>query len=262
MIEVYITNLLPWTRAANLEPGGESSTLFAVQYGKEVEKLFDALPREEVEKACSYRFVKDSLMFMVGRFLARQAFSERFSGVAPRAWRFEISGHGKPYLAEQAAWFNISHSWPYVAVVIDDVLRCGIDIETHNHIISWKEMADFTFHVREREALERAENPQELFWSLWTLKEALVKALGYGMRFPFDDFSVDVHRLTAWRSGRALPFALWHEPAFLQGASLSVARAKSDALSAPFRVNEIDLSALALQKSLRAGEISSKEMML
>lgn len=40
--------------------------------------------------------------------------------------------HGKPYLERNEWYFSISHSWPYIAVVIDPVYETGIDIQTWN----------------------------------------------------------------------------------------------------------------------------------
>ena len=38
----------------------------------------------------------------------------------------------KPYLSNQLCFFSISHSWPYIAVIIDTLHETGIDIQTYH----------------------------------------------------------------------------------------------------------------------------------
>ena len=100
---------------------------------------------------------------------------------------------GKPYLAEYPdVHYNLSHANGIAACMVSD-LECGIDCEN---------VRDFrpnvmkrAFSEKEREMVEKAHESEKnlLFFRLWTLKEAYVKALGVGISYPMDtaEFSFD-----------------------------------------------------------------------
>ena len=48
------------------------------------------------------------------------------------------------------------------------------------------------FHPNEVAAIERHADPQAAFFQIWTLKEAVVKALGTGLSIPLDEFEVSI----------------------------------------------------------------------
>ena len=86
---------------------------------------------------------------------------------------YKINEHGKPI--SENKFFNISHSHGYVVFVTDDA-SIGIDIERirsfdHNLI-------DFVSNGEEKNYI----HDEISFFELWTNKEALVKALGTGIK--------------------------------------------------------------------------------
>lgn len=100
---------------------------------------------------------------------------------------------GKPSLKEHSdVHYNISHADGIAACIVSE-RECGIDCEN---------VRDFrpnvmkrAFSVKEREMVENAPESEKnlLFFRLWTLKEAYVKALGIGISYPMDtaEFSFD-----------------------------------------------------------------------
>lgn len=104
-----------------------------------------------------------------------------------------LGEHGKPSLAEYPELhYNISHSEGIAAAMISPY-ECGVDCE---RIRSFEpRVMKRVFSDREREAVENApESRRELlFFSLWTLKEAYVKAIGRGLTFPMRqaEFSIE-----------------------------------------------------------------------
>jgi phosphopantetheinyl transferase len=81
--------------------------------------------------------------------------------------------HEKPRLGDNAYFFSISHSWPYVAVIIDPNHEVGIDIQTwHPKIENIKNK----FLSPEEQSLLR-HDPQ-LFTVAWSAKEAAYKWRG------------------------------------------------------------------------------------
>ena len=94
---------------------------------------------------------------------------------------------GKPSLTEHPdVHYNISHADGIAACMVSE-LECGIDCEN---------VRDFrpnvmkrAFSAKEREMVEKAPESERnlLFFRLWTLKEAYVKALGTGISYPLAD---------------------------------------------------------------------------
>ena len=100
---------------------------------------------------------------------------------------------GKPALAERPdIHYNLSHANGIAACIISDY-ECGIDCE---NVRAYRpNVLRRVFSENERKMFEYTpENEKDiLFFKLWTLKEAYVKALGVGISYPMDtaEFSFD-----------------------------------------------------------------------
>ena len=92
--------------------------------------------------------------------------------------------HGKPSLAEYPGLhFNISHADGIAAAIVSE-FECGIDCE---RVRPYREsVLRRCYSKAERRAIEAAVGSEHdfLFFKLWTLKEAYIKALGIGLSFP------------------------------------------------------------------------------
>ena len=104
---------------------------------------------------------------------------------------------GKPCLAERPdIHYNLSHAAGIAACIVSD-RRCGIDCEAVREYRP--NVMRRAFSDAERRSMEEApENMRdELFFRLWTLKEAYVKALGIGISYPLDtvEFSFEGDRI-------------------------------------------------------------------
>jgi phosphopantetheinyl transferase len=81
--------------------------------------------------------------------------------------------HDKPRIADNEYFFSISHSWPYVAVIISPFHECGIDIQT------WHERMTVLQHKYlspEEQALFN--NDPKMLTLAWSAKEAAYKWQG------------------------------------------------------------------------------------
>ena len=94
--------------------------------------------------------------------------------------------HGKPYI-EDRPYFNLSHSGDWAVLAVSDV-PVGIDIEK----MSGRNvrLAAKIFHPDEFAWLQEGENPSERFYTLWTMKESVMKATGQGLALATKSFSV------------------------------------------------------------------------
>lgn len=103
---------------------------------------------------------------------------------------FGRSRYGKPFATVSAApaavSFNVSHSGEHGLIAFAPAGRLGIDVEEYvarrypDHLSTSSSL----FTAQERGALARAQGSDKvhLFARLWTLKEALAKAHGTGLR--------------------------------------------------------------------------------
>jgi len=86
--------------------------------------------------------------------------------------------------ADAAAAYSLSHSAGHAALLTTSLaLRVGVDLEVAKER-DLARIARFAFSVAEAELVESASSSEvraEIFYTLWTLKEALAKALGLAL---------------------------------------------------------------------------------
>jgi 4'-phosphopantetheinyl transferase len=150
------------------------------------------LDDNERRRADRFHFAVDREAFTAAHALARGLLSE-VTGKPPAAWLFSESEYGRPELASRCAIdglrFNISHTRGLVAcaVAYRDV---GVDVESADRAADL-DLADTVFAPEEVLVLKSAPPALQrgLFFRLWTLKEAFIKATGEGLNRPLDSFS-------------------------------------------------------------------------
>jgi 4'-phosphopantetheinyl transferase len=150
-------------------------------------KLSSQLLPEERDEASRYHRIQDRLAFAAGHVLVRKMLS-LYIGESALGWRFIRNGFGKPALERAHSihdlHFNISHTTGVAAGAVSLGREVGIDVESsadtrHNCM----EIARSHFSQTEIDLLESlaGEHQPKLFFKLWTLKEAYIKARGRGL---------------------------------------------------------------------------------
>lgn len=76
--------------------------------------------------------------------------------------------------------YNVSHAGDWAMIAISDQ-PVGIDVEYLDPGFSYQAVLDTCFTPGEIITIESAKDPLSTFYSLWTRKEALVKATAKGM---------------------------------------------------------------------------------
>ena len=93
---------------------------------------------------------------------------------------FEYGEHGKPaIMGHPEICFNMSHCREAAICVLSDK-PVGVDIESIRRYSD--SLARYTMNDAEMERIELAERPDVEFIRLWTLKEAVLKYSGEGIR--------------------------------------------------------------------------------
>lgn len=97
---------------------------------------------------------------------------------------------GKPYLkTPENLFFNISHSGNLAAIGFSDK-EIGVDVELKKETDMLSVMKYFCESEQEYLLSYNEEDRQDIFFSMWTLKESYLKALGTGLSKNLDSFSV------------------------------------------------------------------------
>ncbi len=150
----------------------------------------------EDEKARGLRFATVPLRhrFVAGRARLRSLLGEHL-GLDPRALVFVQNAFGKPRLADHpSVHFSLSHSGDQAVLAVSEQREIGIDIERVRPL-EHLDLARRYFHSNEVAAIESVKPPDEqllAFFRIWTLKEAVVKAIGKGLSIPLDTFDVSI----------------------------------------------------------------------
>lgn len=92
------------------------------------------------------------------------------------------NSHGKPYLTDfPQIHFNLSHC-DGLAVCAVGTASMGVDSEKIRPMRT--RVLQRSFSPEEASAVLESENPDEIFFRYWTLKESYVKAIGIGVSYP------------------------------------------------------------------------------
>lgn len=177
-----------------------------------------ALPPGERERAARFRHLADAERFVLGRTAVRRIIG-RCLGTGPDQVELVADREGKLHLGQDGdRWeFNLSHSGRYVLVAVAWARPVGVDVEQRRPDFP-EEIAARCLAPEELADLHSVPAPgrMEVFYALWTRKEAVLKARGLGLGFPLQDFSVSSlpgrpPRLQRWSDERepGLTWRLW-----------------------------------------------------
>lgn len=147
--------------------------------------------RERRQEA-RFHFSADRRRYLVTRALTRTVLS-RYFDVEPDEWEFDANECGRPFVANDLSAvadisFNISHTRNLIALAIARGRTIGVDIEHVERRTYSLDVASRYFAASEYADLRRRpEQAREAaFFEYWTLKEAYLKARGYGLSIDLD----------------------------------------------------------------------------
>ncbi len=128
-----------------------------------------------------YIIEKDRNAKILSKLLLLKGLSDLFPG--EKIDLHFLEKNGKPNYKNLPIHFNSSHSENLVLVAFSKTHETGIDIE-FNKSINTEIYTDF-LHVHEEKLLQKSNNKSSLFYSIWTKKEALIKATAIGINADF-----------------------------------------------------------------------------
>ncbi len=144
------------------------------------------LAAEERARHERFRRPQDRQLFRLAHGLKRLVIA-RLLDVPPAALRFATASSGKPDLRDGALRFNLSHGGDWVALAVAGSRAVGIDVEAADRDVG-EELAGVIRHPDDRIVDGRGRGRELLV--AWTVKEAIGKCAGFGIRVPFRELPV------------------------------------------------------------------------
>ena len=177
------------------------------------------LNEEEHERRQKFEHVGARRRFVLCRAALRAILHEELRCGNERLTFGELR-HGKPFAlvdgTPASISFNVSHSGKHGLIAIAPNGLLGVDVEERTDRRDFDRLIEAAFGPNEQVDLrrERASGKFQLFYKLWTVKEALIKALGTGLSLDPTTFEAP----TAMRQGATtsiyrfphIPEAKWH----------------------------------------------------
>jgi 4'-phosphopantetheinyl transferase len=197
-----------------------------------ITRLNAKLSRDERGRAARFVFEKDRTVFIAAHALLRHALGLIFE---ESAIGFRTNAYGKPELDlafEHDIHFNLSHTRGMAVCAISRGHAIGVDVEAIDRSVDVEMLAQQYFAASEHELVVEAppEQRMEIFFRLWTLKEAMLKAVGTGLAVPpLREFAFTLEPLTlklqpAWVEA-GLEWQVWEDaPTAVHRLALAVRR--------------------------------------
>jgi 4'-phosphopantetheinyl transferase len=155
------------------------------------------LNADEQQRAARFYFAKHRRRYTVAHALTRCILA-RYLNLSPQSIVYQVQARGKPQVSDsqnsELLHFNLSHSHELMLLAIMPQVEVGVDVEYVDKSRDF--LALFEHNFARSEYLAFSHLPEAArraaFYHTWTAKEAFIKAIGMGMHFPLDKFTVRV----------------------------------------------------------------------
>ncbi len=145
------------------------------------QRLLSVISREEHEKAEKIISANVRDTYVISHATLRLIMAE-YLNVDPSDICFTYNPNGKPSLIDNPVFFNLSHTSDAFAFGLSRDSYVGIDIEEVNQFVDYASISRSFFSTDEQTAIFNSdEDSRDLFYLLWTRKEAFIKSLGAGI---------------------------------------------------------------------------------
>jgi 4'-phosphopantetheinyl transferase len=160
-----------------------------------VARMLALLTEAEQQQAGRFRFERDRRRYIVAHRMLRDLLGT-YTRHDPSAVTLGAGAYGKPFIQRQAdepdLRFNLSHSHEAALVALTLGREVGVDVEFMRPLDDADIVAQHFFAPTERATLAALAEQEKLpaFYTCWSRKEAIIKALGLGLALPLDAFDV------------------------------------------------------------------------
>ena len=154
------------------------------------------LSQPECDRAARFQFARDRHRFVVSHAILRLTLS-RYLNCDPEQIQYQIQENGKPLLANMPQLhFNLAHSHELALIAVTQLGEIGVDVEFIRPLQDMVQLARQCFSMQEFLQFKDlpASERHQAFFTCWTRKEAFLKALGFGLAYPLENFTVSLLR--------------------------------------------------------------------
>lgn len=179
------------------------------------EQMPSSLFLSEEEKLRASRFVKIDVMhnYQYQHHLLRVLLS-KWLDTSPEKIKFTLNPFGKPELQNAEFYFNLSRSGNHIAFYFGPT-EGGVDLETIRPSAPFIEIAKQHFHANEQNFIVSDED----FFTIWTRKESVLKAMGTGLQSTISD--LDTTESTIKKDGHTYEIASYQSEEKLVSFAMS-----------------------------------------
>lgn len=152
----------------------------------------EIMDKSEQQRYLSMKNTKQKFVYAASRFCLKKTLSS-LCGIPTDSLRFYYGKHGKPYIENnKALHFNISHSRKMLMMAVSS-RPVGVDVEQIANRSSMQKTVNRYFADSEKSLYNLAADDQKhVFYSIWTAKEALLKASGKGISVNLAEISAEL----------------------------------------------------------------------
>jgi len=138
-------------------------------------KYLTLIPHNIKSQILKYKFKEDRYRTLLGKIILLNYLKKYKFDLSD----IELDRYKKPYIKNSNLNFNISHSGKYVLCAFCNSYKIGIDIEECKEI----NLNDFKQILQKKEfnQIQNSKSPISKFYTIWTIKEAVLKADGKGL---------------------------------------------------------------------------------
>lgn len=154
--------------------------------------FYHLLSAEEKTKANKFLFKADKERYILARGILRKLLST-YLNIPNAAINFMYNPYGKPFLTNNnGLQFNMSHSKDKVLLGFTYQSMIGVDIEMKSKTVDFDAVAKRFFHDNEFHLLSALgdKDKKDLFFNIWVIKEAFIKAIGKGLSSNMENLEV------------------------------------------------------------------------
>ena len=147
------------------------------------------LSEDEQNRAQRFRFRKDHDLFVMGRYITKVMLAY-YTGTTPESVKIVPDSFGKPR-CDINLFFNISHSGDQLFLGFSTT-EIGVDIERIDSEADTEKIGERHFsEIEFQNLMSYPRNERiEVFFEIWTKKEALIKGIGKGLSIPLQGFNI------------------------------------------------------------------------
>ena len=156
------------------------------QHRNYLDNFLEILPLFLKRRILRFYFLDDQMRSVVGKLILRKMMIT--NGYQTDILNeYKLDKFNRPYFDNNVD-FNITHSGDYVICAISNDSKIGVDIEKIYPSINVDDY-EFLFHDNEKHII-KDQTIKNIFFSYWTKKEAVSKAIGKGLGVPFCDIQI------------------------------------------------------------------------